>query len=138
MRTGWQPRYTGHGCFITLLLTEVLLCLMPRYSFAGIFWFTLFHEIAHILKQDLQYKFIDYDNLDSEEEYLADEFAKKVLIDSNEWIHFVNLNDFSLASINAFSEKVKVPPFIVIERLQKEHLIPYNRYTNEKVKYKWD
>jgi len=116
---------------------EILLCLTPRYSFAGIFWFTLFHEIAHILNGDIKNKYIDFDDLNADEEYLADEFAKKELIDSNEWIFFVNLGDFSLDSIKRFSNKVNLIPCVVIERLQKENLIPYNKYVKEKVQYIW-
>jgi len=116
---------------------EILLCLTQRYSYAGVFWFTLFHEIAHIINGDIRNRYIDYDNLDDDEEYLADEFAKKALIDSNEWIFFTNMNDFSLGSINAFAKKVNVLSCIVIERLQKERYIPYNMYAKEKIRYQW-
>jgi len=116
---------------------EILLCLTLRYSFAGIFWFTLFHEIAHILNGDIKNRYIDFDDLGSDEEMLADEFAKKVLIGSNEWIFFANSGDFSLDSIKRFSKKENVIPCIIIERLQKEGLIPYSQYAKEKVQYKW-
>lgn len=117
---------------------EILLCLTPRYSFAGIFWFTLFHEIAHILNGDIRNRYVDYIDIDDDEEMLADEFAKKVLMDSNEWIFFANSNNFELGAIKAFSKRANVLPCIVIERLQRERLINYNMYASEKIRYKWD
>ena len=125
------------GFIEKLQSNEVLLCLTPRYSYAGIFWFTLFHEIAHILNDDIRERYIDFDGLDAEEELLADEFAKKELIDPNEWIFFANCNHFDLDSIKRFSKLVNVLPCIVIERLQKERLIPYRMYAREKIRYKW-
>ena len=114
---------------------EILLCLTLRYTYAGIFWFTLFHEIAHIINGDIRKRYIDYDDIDNEEEFLADEFAKKALIDPNEWIFFTNSNNFSLGSIKTFSKNNSVLPCIVIERLQKEGYIPYSMYVKEKVQY---
>lgn len=37
----------------------MILCMTLRQKFADIFWFTLFHEIAHILNGDTKHAFID-------------------------------------------------------------------------------
>ena len=109
-----------------------------RGSYADIFWFSLFHELGHIVNGDVNcsINFIDYDgNADVEVE--ADDFASTRLIDSSAYEKFVRHTDFSLNAIKSFAESQQIRPYIVIGRLQREKLIEYNRYSSEKVRYKW-
>ena len=46
-----------------------------RRKFADVFWFTLFHEIGHIINGDIEDKLIDYDFAKSDVEDKADEYA---------------------------------------------------------------
>ncbi|MDR2487731.1 MAG: HigA family addiction module antidote protein [Clostridiales Family XIII bacterium] len=125
-----------HGFIERLQNGEVLLCMTLRQSFAGIFWFTLFHEIAHILNGDFQRRFIDFDDTASDAEKLADEYASEALIPASAWKTFTDLREFRLSAIKAFAKATQVQPFIVIERLQRDKLIPYNQFAKEKVRYK--
>jgi HTH-type transcriptional regulator/antitoxin HigA len=43
----------------------------------------------------------------------------------------------SLDSIKKFATSIEVPSYIVIGRLQKEKLIPYNWFANEKLRFDW-
>jgi len=61
-----------------------------------------------------------------------------VLISTKKWSEFTSIQDFKLGSIKDVAKEVGVPAFIIIERLQKEKLIPYTQYSNEKVRYKWN
>ena len=45
-----------------------------------IFWFTLFHEIAHFLNGDGKQKFIDFESVPGASEAKADSFARNQLI----------------------------------------------------------
>lgn len=65
------------------------LLMTTRRKFADIFWFTLFHEIGHIINGDIEDKLIDYDFAKSEAEDKADEFAANTLIDAAEYESFV-------------------------------------------------
>lgn len=116
---------------------ETILCLTIRGAYADIFWFTLFHEIAHILFGDIKKRFIDFSFTKNEEESRADEFASNVLLDAERYRTFVLRGDFSLSSINAYAQKEKVPNYIVIGRLQKECRLPYSTYAREKIRYIW-
>lgn len=51
-----------------------------RQSFSDIFWFTLFHEIGHLINDDFANQYIDYQFIESEEEKAADKFARDMLI----------------------------------------------------------
>lgn len=111
------------------------LLMTTRRKFADIFWFTLFHEIGHIINGDIKDKLIDYDFAKSEAEDKADEFATNTLIDADEYESFVEKGDFSLLSIKRFCAEQNIPPYILIGRLQRDKHLKYNQYSAAKVKY---
>lgn len=111
------------------------LLMTTRRKFADIFWFTLFHEIGHIINGDIENKLIDYDFTNSETEDRADKFAANALVDTKEYENFLEKGDFSLLSIKRFCVEQNIPPYILIGRLQREKHLKYNQYPAEKVKY---
>ncbi len=116
---------------------NLVLCMTIRKSFADIFWFTLFHEIAHIVHGDTKNKFVDFESVSGEMESRADKFARNTLIPLGEFKYFVDQEDFSLSAINRFADECDVSPFIVIGRLMKEGLIGWECYSKERIRYKW-
>ena len=74
-----------------------------RRKFADVFWFTLFHEIGHILNGDIDDRLIDYEFTRNEAEDRADRFAANTLIDPDQYHIFVKTNDFSLPKIRQFA-----------------------------------
>ena len=114
------------------------LILTIRRKFADIFWFTLFHEVGHIINGDIEDKLIDYEFTKSEAEDRADEFAANVLIDSEKYEQFMKRGDYSLRCIKPFSAEQNIPPYILIGRLQKDRHLKYHQYSAEKVRYEWD
>lgn len=107
---------------------RIALCMTTRRASADIFWFTLMHEIAHILNGDIKESFVDYDSIQSDIERKADKCASEYLINSKDYTRFVMNRDFTLTSILTFANSQKVQPYIVIGRLQKEGIIPYSWY----------
>lgn len=116
---------------------KMMLCLTLRQGRADKFWFTLFHEIGHILNGDGDLNFVDFDSVKSEAEEQADLFAKNALLDSNAYRKFWAKGDFSLPVIKKFAEEQHVKPYIVIGRLQKENELEWSEYSKEMVYYKW-
>ncbi len=92
-----------------------------RGAFADIFWFSLFHEIGHIVNGDIgnNLKFID-DGGDQDKESAADLFASNMLLSPESYKAFIERGDFSIESIQEYAESQNVMPYIVIGRLQKE------------------
>ena len=131
------PGAPVHGFIEKADSGAVILFLTIRGAYADKFWFTLFHEIAHILNGDLdqQPKFVDYDFSENDQEKLADKFARDTLIDPVLYAHFVENQDFSYNSIKTFSDSAGVLPGIVIGRLQLERHIKYSNYNNHRAKY---
>lgn len=118
----------------------IKICMTIRRSFADIFWFSLFHEIGHLVNGDLSRtsKFLD-DGIDKEKEEAADKFASDKLIDRVEYDNFISMYNESPSYdlIKSFSLQQRVKPFIVIGRMQKEGIIGYQKYSFAKTRYKW-
>ena len=123
--------------FIEKKENRIILCMTIRQSYADIFWFTLFHEIGHILNGDIEYNKIDYYVENEEKEKEADIFAKNILINEYDYKNFINKEDYTKESIMQFSKKQKVQPFIVVGRLQKDKKIKYSQYNDLKIRYKY-
>ena len=110
---------------------KIVVGLTVRGKDADKFWFSLFHELAHIL-----YGHINKSNGTTEmDEKNADEFSKDILIPKDEFNSYVENNDFSKESIVNFAEEINVAPGIVVGRLQKEGKIRYDCYNDLKKKY---
>lgn len=109
-----------------------------RRAYADIFWFSLFHELGHIVNGDISKngKFIDT-GLDEVKEKKADAFASNRLLSMKEYTSFVAKNDFRIEAIQSFAREQHVMPFIVIGRLQKEKKLDYTEHSRYKVRYKW-
>lgn len=117
---------------------KMLLCMTLRQAFADIFWFTLFHEIAHIINGDVKNYFCDFDFSKDDIERKADEFAGDTLINRSALKKFVSRPDReSISAIKCFASQEDIPLFIVVGRLQKEGIIGYSMYSDIKVRYKW-
>ena len=118
---------------------NLILCLTIRNSFADIFWFSLFHEIAHIINGDItNTSLVDYDCSESEQEQKADLYASNTLINQDDYESFVSKKDFHIGNIEQFSKQQNVPIWIVIGRLQKEKHIPFSYFAQYKPRYKWE
>jgi len=109
-----------------------------RRKFADVFWFTLFHEIGHILNGDIEHRLIDYEDTKNIIEDRADEFAANALIAQEMYNHFVETGDYSLSHIHQFCSEQKIPAYILIGRLQRDKHLEYHHYVHEKIKYELD
>ena len=111
-----------------------------RGAFADIFWFSLFHELGHLVNGDTGKAscFIDVScDPSTGAEEAADSFASNALLAPAAYKAFVDAGDFSYPQILEFANTQRVPDYIVIGRLQKEGLVPYNHFADHKLRYKW-
>lgn len=110
---------------------KIVIGLTVRGKDADKFWFSLFHEIAHIVLGHLD-KPLGTDEKDEKE---ADEFAKEILIPNDCFTSFVNANSFTARSIRSFAQDIGIDAGIVVGRLQKEGYIDFSRHNNIKTRY---
>ena len=111
---------------------KIVMGLTVRGKYADKFWFSLFHEIHHIISGHIN----DPEGTSEEEEIEADNFAKNILIPPEEYKRFIDQNCFSKKCIVEFAGTMEITPGIVLGRLQKENYVPYDRYNEIKDKYK--
>lgn len=115
---------------------KIILCMTIRQSFSDIFWFTLFHEISHILNNDFKEQFIDYYFNNDSKELKANEFAEKILINEKEYLKFKENNELNYNNIKKFAKKQNVLPGIIIGRIQKD-TNDFKFMSQYKEQYKW-
>jgi len=118
---------------------KAVIMMSLRGSWADIFWFSLFHELGHILLHDKRHTFLEGSKPSPEwekQEMEADEFSQKTLIPAKEFQAFKNDYDFSASSIRKFSRRIGVAPGVVTGRLQHEKKLPYTQHT-DRIRYKW-
>ncbi|MDD4729286.1 MAG: HigA family addiction module antitoxin [Dysgonamonadaceae bacterium] len=110
---------------------HIVMGLTVRGRYADKFWFSLFHEMCHIIRGHIS----ELSETTSEQEDEADLFAKDILISPEQYRSFIDENCFTKKCIIAFARKIGIAPGIVLGRLQKENYVPYNRHNELKVKY---
>lgn len=117
---------------------KVLLCLTIRGGAADRFWFTLFHELGHIVNGDLNVRFVDFDSVSNEIEAKADKFAVDTLIPAELFYSFIESGLYDRWEyIEKCAKKANVPPIIVLGRLRKEEYLLWTDFTEHNVMYKW-
>ena len=98
---------------------KIMLMVNDRRHYADTFWFTLFHEIGHILNGDLGASF------HNETEDEADHFAQKKLIPQERYEEFIQQHEyFDESIICQFAREIDRDPGIVLGRLLRDKLIP--------------
>lgn len=93
------------------------------------FWFTFFHELAHIKYHNKSDIFIDgLEEIlpDKDKEAEADAFASRMLLSVRERNELFKYKRFDKNVILKFSKKYKKHPGIIVGQLQREKLVAYN------------
>jgi len=113
---------------------NIMLMVNDRRLNADSFWFTLFHEIGHIINGDYG---ISFEKEIGEQEAVADKFAEDCLISPEEYKKFVAKKRFSLQDINRFANQIERDPGIVLGRLQNDGLVGFDDWTMKPLRHKY-
>lgn len=122
------PGATVHGSTRWIGDTPIVQ-LSARYKQNDIFWFTFFHEIAHILKHGKKYvalENVDYKDQDMEKEKEADDFAVQWTFSNTEEEEVLSHTPLSEEDIVNFSKKFNTHPALIIGRFHHKGLLPYH------------
>jgi len=127
-----------HGATFWVRPDKAVLIMTIRGSWADIFWFSLFHEIGHILKHGKK-MFLEDGAANAEmqiKEDEADAFACETLIPSKKYQAFLNRRDVSAGAIAAFADEIGIAPGVVTGRLQHDKKLAPN-FHHYRERYKW-
>ena len=119
---------------------RVVLAMNNRGLDADKFWFSLFHEIKHVLQQKIKTTFVsgssvEIQNFNDALEKEADDFSTNYLIPPDDFSRFAPDKFTSDEEICEFAKTIGIHPGIVAGRLQHEKIIPQNRCSKLKQKY---
>ena len=118
------PSMKLDGAVFSLASGQVVVALSLRYSRLDHFWFTLMHELAHVVLHADQLGVPILDDLDAVSgeltEQQADRLAADSLIPRNEWRSCPARYTNSLDDIVTFANQLGIPSECVAGRLQRE------------------
>lgn len=111
--------------------SKIVVGLTARGKDADKFWFSLFHEIAHIALGHVG----DPNATSKDDEKAADKWSGDILIAAEDFEAFRRDRDYSERSVLQFAKSQGVAPGIVVGRMQLEGMIKYSMLNNLKEKY---
>ena len=103
--------------------------LSGRFRTNDHFWFTFFHEAAHIIlhgKKDIFLENVKGTEIDQAKEEEANVFAAKILLTENELQKIIDAVPLTEEIIFDFAKKFRTPAGVIIGRLQHLKLIPFS------------
>ncbi len=115
---------------------KILLMVNDRRHYADTFWFTLMHEVGHILNGDYG---VTRENIQSNSEDAADRYAVEKLIPQKKYEIFLSNNSkIDEIAIRRFALDIGRDPGIVLGRLLMDGKIAYtNTALIEKIRRKY-
>lgn len=109
--------------------TKPIIQLSGRFRTNDHFWFTFFHEAAHLIlhgKKDIFLENVEGTEIDQAKEEEANAFAAKILLTENQLQQIINATPLNEEMIYEFANKFRTPAGVIIGRLQHLKLIPFH------------
>ncbi len=102
-----------------------ILALSGRGKRADVFWFTFFHELAHLINHSGKRFHIGFENDEDE----ADGLASNYLIPEDKYREFIDEYDYTNKdSIISYAYGIGIAPFMLLGRLLHEGYLEYKYY----------
>lgn len=111
--------------------SKIVVGLTARGKDADKFWFSLFHELGHIILGHIGFAY----GTTEQDEKDADKWSSQLLIPENELQSYLDRKIITSQSICQFAEKIGVAPGIVVGRLQNEGILKHNMMNDLKQHY---
>jgi HTH-type transcriptional regulator / antitoxin HigA len=115
---------------------KALIAVNLRGKKNDLFWFTLFHEVGHILNDSKKETYIDIGYSDDPQEKHANHFARDLLIPPAQSQRLRTLR--SRSEVVAFANQIGIAPGIVVGRMQHEKIIAYSFLNDLKQTFEWE
>lgn len=129
-----------HGATFWMGPDKAVVMMTIRYKWADIFWFSLFHELGHILlhgRNMVILEGLEGDQKHKKQEDQADIFTADTLIPLKAYKSFVAGAGFFPDDIRRFSDQINIHPGIVVGRLQNDGFLKKEWHNGLRVKFEW-
>ncbi|MCM1467551.1 MAG: HigA family addiction module antitoxin [Alistipes sp.] len=110
---------------------KIVVGLTARGKDADKFWFSFFHELAHIILGHIGQP----DGISDQDEKAADLWSRDTLISEEAFETFRLRRNYSAASVRDYAEKIGIAPGILVGRLQNEGCIKHSMLNDLKEHY---
>lgn len=110
---------------------KIVMALTARGRDTDRYWFSVFHEIGHILKGHISKPF----GADDEDEKEADEFARDILIPPDKYRDFTGDKNYTYSRVKEFASEIGIDAGIIVGRLQKDNKIKFDELNGLKKQY---
>lgn len=131
------PRTFANGATFWPAPDKAVVALSLRGAWADIFWFTLFHELGHVLLHGKRNPHVSFADSVDKKEVEANRFAADSLIPEGAFEAFLLGGRFSARDVREFSETIGVSPGVVVGRLQHEKHVPHSSLNNLRERYEF-
>ncbi len=132
------PRTGAQGATRWLGPVKALVQMSIRYSWDDIFWFSLFHELGHLLLHGRDDIFIEDRTEHGGKEREADVFAMNALIPPKAYAEFIERGEYqSPSAVQAFAHQQRIAPSIVVGRLKHDRLVPHSHLNDLRARFVW-
>ena len=134
------PGTYAHGATFRLGKDKAVVMMTLRYKWADVFWFSLFHELGHILLHNRHTVILEGDDTNPEQKTLEEEanlFAADTLIPPEDYKAFFDGRRFFAKDIKQFAAKVGISPGTVVGRLQREGHIKPSWHNGLRMRFEW-
>lgn len=104
------------------------------------FWFTFFHEAAHLLLHSRKGVFIDGEQVkgNAKEEEEANSWAANFLVPQHDLEKFIARRLFGMSDVTGFADDIEIAPGIVVGQLQNRGIVPWRSSLNKlKIPFEW-
>ncbi len=116
---------------------RAMLLVSFRYRSDDQFWFTVFHELGHLMLHGFE-SFVDTDGMpEDNRESEANNFATSMIVPLDRWPEFENLRT-EHRSVTRFAVSVGVSPGLIVGQLQHRARLSLDRLAFLKRRWTWD
>lgn len=133
------PKTYAHGATFWLG-SKAVVQMSIRGKYSDIFWFSLMHELGHLVlhgKKVFIETDAETDPTELEKEAEADRFAANTLIPKLPYQAFIRQKPVSGQGVARFAEDIGVTAAIVVGRLHHDGVIPRSHLNHLREKYEW-
>ena len=137
------PYFPGtrvHGATFWPGRSKAALMITIRGAWADVFWFSLFHELGHLLLHGRREIILEDDDADpavGQREDEADDFAGHILIPPDDYRRFLAEESCSAAAIEAFAAEIGIDAGVVVGRLQHDDHVGHDPCNALRTRFTW-